>query len=240
MEMKEEADRDIPPPYTLPPSMAESEFNRLESRSSRLQMSHSSRSNSNTSSPKLSQSSPRKSSPSSSPSLSPSPSLSAESQAKNAEDFVRKKSFYKSSPPPAPPPPPPMIRTSSSMKRNSSNGVSIEKELRRSFTGESLASRENGSATGKSKPTFVKFSEEDKEDFVNMLTMVSDEDTETEDDDVVGGDFVRTDSGTSVPTPTDVDRKADEFIAKFREQIRLQRIDSIKRSAGQMKRNSSR
>ena len=262
MEMKEEADRDSPPLYTLPPSMVESEFNRVESRSSRSQMSHSSRSNSNTSSPKLSQSSPRKSSPS----LSPSPSLSAESQAKSAEDFVRKKSFYKSSPPPAPPPPPPMIRTSYSMKQNSSNGVSTEKELRRSFTGESLASRENGSATGKSvrtsrageagaKPTFVVFSEEDKEDFVDTMTMVSDEDTETEDDDIVGGG---TDTGTSpssgggasapTPTPTsagdggpDVDKKADEFIAKFREQIRLQRIDSIKRSAGQMKKkNSSR
>ncbi|GAB2300822.1 hypothetical protein Dimus_034856 [Dionaea muscipula] len=36
----------------------------------------------------------------------------------------------------------------------------------------------------------------------------------------------------------DVDKKADEFIAKFREQIRLQRIDSIKRSTGQQKRES--
>nr|GMD78633.1 MICAL C-terminal-like protein [Ipomoea batatas] len=33
--------------------------------------------------------------------------------------------------------------------------------------------------------------------------------------------------------PPDVDKKADEFIAKFREQIRLQRIESIRRSAGQ-------
>ncbi|CAM8991966.1 unnamed protein product [Rhodiola kirilowii] len=31
----------------------------------------------------------------------------------------------------------------------------------------------------------------------------------------------------------DVDKKADEFIAKFREQIRLQRIESIKRSTYQ-------
>lgn len=31
----------------------------------------------------------------------------------------------------------------------------------------------------------------------------------------------------------EVDKKADEFIAKFREQIRLQRIESIKRSAGE-------
>ncbi|CAK9185016.1 unnamed protein product [Ilex paraguariensis] len=37
----------------------------------------------------------------------------------------------------------------------------------------------------------------------------------------------------------DVDRKADEFIAKFREQIRLQRIESIRRSTGPSKKNLS-
>ena len=39
---------------------------------------------------------------------------------------------------------------------------------------------------------------------------------------------------------SDVDKKADEFIAKFREQIRLQRIESIKRSACKISANSSR
>ncbi|ESQ55756.1 hypothetical protein EUTSA_v10024963mg [Eutrema salsugineum] len=39
---------------------------------------------------------------------------------------------------------------------------------------------------------------------------------------------------------SDVDKKADEFIAKFREQIRLQRIESIKRSANKNSVNSSR
>ncbi|CAH8354381.1 unnamed protein product [Eruca vesicaria subsp. sativa] len=39
---------------------------------------------------------------------------------------------------------------------------------------------------------------------------------------------------------SDVDKKADEFIAKFREQIRLQRIESIKRSAYKISPNSSR
>ncbi|PPD66379.1 hypothetical protein GOBAR_DD36745 [Gossypium barbadense] len=38
---------------------------------------------------------------------------------------------------------------------------------------------------------------------------------------------------------SDVDKKADEFIAKVREQIRLQMIDSIKRWSGQIKRNST-
>lgn len=35
------------------------------------------------------------------------------------------------------------------------------------------------------------------------------------------------------PDGNEVDKKADEFIAKFREQIRLQRIESIKRTSGQ-------
>ncbi|KAL4178630.1 hypothetical protein AMTRI_Chr13g116060 [Amborella trichopoda] len=39
------------------------------------------------------------------------------------------------------------------------------------------------------------------------------------------------------PDSNEVDKKADEFIAKFREQIRLQRIQSIKRSSGQQSKN---
>ncbi|CAH8316706.1 unnamed protein product [Eruca vesicaria subsp. sativa] len=39
---------------------------------------------------------------------------------------------------------------------------------------------------------------------------------------------------------SDVDKKADEFIAKFREQIRLQRIESIKRSTIKISANSSK
>ncbi|XP_011650387.1 uncharacterized protein DDB_G0284459 [Cucumis sativus] len=38
----------------------------------------------------------------------------------------------------------------------------------------------------------------------------------------------------------DVDKKADEFIAKFREQIRLQRIESFKRSSGQIRKNTTK
>nr|POE73529.1 hypothetical protein CFP56_42678 [Quercus suber] len=150
MEMTEEVDS--PPLYTLPPLMDESEFNWLESWSSRSQSSRSSRTNSSTSSAKLSPStslsSPRE--------VSPSPSMSTESQAKNAEDSVKKKSFYKSSPPPPPPPPPPMIPKASLMKLYSSSvneEFSLEKDMRRSFTsvpkdlngsrGEKLMSRVN-------------------------------------------------------------------------------------------------
>ena len=49
-------------------------------------------------------------------SMSFSPSFSLESPAKNAEDSVRKKGFYKSCPPPPPPPPPTMFQKSMFMK----------------------------------------------------------------------------------------------------------------------------
>ncbi|KAI6707384.1 hypothetical protein NL676_010346 [Syzygium grande] len=122
------------------PSMEESETNLLEARSFRPQTSRSSRPNSATPSPKLSPSpslsSPRK--------LSPSPSPSSEPQAKTLEDSVRRRSSHKySSPPvpPPPPPPPPMNFKSWSMKSNSSsssqvNGISYEKDMRRSFSSE--------------------------------------------------------------------------------------------------------
>ena len=80
-----------------------------------------------------------------------------------------------------------------------------------------------------------------------------DDDTETEDQDVEGGRTVaqNNDRGKGPPViggessktdgdeGPDVDKKADEFIAKFIEQIRLQRIESIKRST-RSARNSSR
>ena len=76
-----------------------------------------------------------------------------------------------------------------------------------------------------------------------------DDDDEEEDDGFheageVGGSVDRREeaggacsSGVDEEGP-DVDKKADEFIAKFREQIRLQRIESIKRSTGQFSRSS--
>ncbi|XP_004300369.1 PREDICTED: uncharacterized protein LOC101297935 [Fragaria vesca subsp. vesca] len=312
--------------------MEEAEFNRLDPRGvSRSQSSHSSRSDSVSSSPKLSPStslsSPKK--------LSPAPSLSSEAQAKSVEDGGRKRSFYKSSIPP-PPPPPPMFYKSSSL-RPSSDEVSYEKDLRRSFTseaknlnrsnGEFMMGRVNsgletkhrlshvdgismaksvrttragepGYVNGKVEQSakeveanvvedvtrkrvgfnessfwteklshessipnnpkssaFEEFSEEDeKEDLFDKVVMESDEETESEGDDTEG-DFAPKDIGGSPkPSPRpyqpasgnasdggpDVDKKADEFIAKFREQIRLQRIDSIKKSSAQISKNLSR
>jgi len=211
-------------------------------------------------------------------SLSPAPSFSTESPAKNAEDVVRKKGFYKSCPPPPPPPPPMMFQKSAPMKPRygvSFNVPSLDKELKRSFTNErnmpvgKIVDEEKQSMQrvsfgsdklmGNASVALVSQAAE-KESFLNKVLVESDdddeeEDTESEDEDgggggiigekgggVVGGESSKIDggfSGTSGDEGPDVDKKADEFIAKFREQIRLQRIESIKRSTRNA-RNSSR
>lgn len=104
------------------------------------------------------------------------------------------------------------------------------------------------------KPTFKEAPTQEKEEFIDKVMVETDVDSEIEDeeyDDETGESpiFSNTErssnnkeaSSSSVNDgPPDVDKKADEFIAKFREQIRLQRIESIKRSSAQISRNSSR
>ncbi|OMO59600.1 hypothetical protein CCACVL1_24735 [Corchorus capsularis] len=280
----------------------ESTFNGIETRSFGSQTTRLSRSSSLSSSPKSSPSPPL----SSPKKLSPTRSLSMETQAKTAEDLVRKKSSYRSPlqpPPPPPPPPPPMNRYSSSLKRSSfltdddedlpcnvasepsenrgdpfmgkqreylddypkgksvrtrkedeiGNGVN-GKTVRfdqKSFRNEKL-NRE--SVSFMPKPTFMEFPQEEKQEFVEKLVMeTADEEessSESEDEEVGETSFVssmqrspnneETSPSSGIDGGSDVDKKADEFIAKVREQIRLQRIDSIKRSSGQMKRSSTR
>ncbi|CAJ1943298.1 unnamed protein product [Sphenostylis stenocarpa] len=242
-------------------SKEESEFSKVESRAAKPQTSRSFRANSS----------------------SPVPSFSSESLAKNAEDSVRKKGFYKSCPPPPPPPPPMMFQKSVSMKPRyggSSNEPSFDKELKRSFTvernmpvGKTLdAEKQSIQRTSFRSDKFMGHASvplvsqpAEKQSFLDKVLVDSDDDddeddTESEDEDVVGGGIIvqnddnekgppligressKTDggfSGTSGDEGPDVDKKADEFIAKFREQIRLQRIESIKRSTRNA-RNSSR
>ncbi|OMO52550.1 hypothetical protein COLO4_37105 [Corchorus olitorius] len=104
------------------------------------------------------------------------------------------------------------------------------------------------------KPTFMEFPQEEKQEFVEKLVMeTADEEessSESEDEEMGETSFVssmqrspnneETSPSSGIDGGSDVDKKADEFIAKVREQIRLQRIDSIKRSSGQMKRSSTR
>lgn len=103
-------------------------------------------------------------------------------------------------------------------------------------------SREN--VTIMPKTTFPDNQKEEKKDFLDEVIVETDDESESENDDDGGLDR-NTDNGggNSIAVSDggpDVDKKADEFIAKFREQIRLQRIASIKRSSGQINRNSPR
>ncbi|XVF51797.1 hypothetical protein PTKIN_Ptkin04bG0213200 [Pterospermum kingtungense] len=207
-----------------------SEFNnRLdESRSFSSQTTRLSRSTSMSSSPNLSHSPPL----SSTKMLPPSPSLSMEAQAKSTEDAMRKKGIYRSPAPPPPPPSPPL-----SMIHKPSL---VPKPI--SFRTEKLSCE---SASLMPKPTFREFPREEKQEFVEKLVVETtdddDDDSESEDEEVGDTSFVssieRRSNNEKASTPSsgidggcDVDKKADEFIAKVREQIRLQRIDSIKRN----------
>lgn len=83
--------------------------------------------------------------------------------------------------------------------------------------------------------TLMEHPKEEKKEFMETHKDVEEsEDDEEEDDDELqelasknNGEIGGSDNGP------DVDKKADEFIAKFREQIRLQRIASIRRSTAQ-------
>ncbi|XVE57601.1 hypothetical protein DITRI_Ditri04bG0103400 [Diplodiscus trichospermus] len=99
--------------------------------------------------------------------------------------------------------------------------------------------------------TFMEFPQEYKQEFVEKLVAeTTDDDSESEDEEVGETSCISSierspnneeaSPSSGIDGGSDVDKKADEFIAKVREQIRLQRIDSIKRSSGQMKRNSTR
>ncbi|XP_057975923.1 uncharacterized protein LOC131163344 [Malania oleifera] len=101
------------------------------------------------------------------------------------------------------------------------------------------------------KSNFSEFQDEERNEPILKFIMESDdEETENEDDDNglnsnndengLNSGKEEAASGNVSDGGPDVDKKADEFIAKFREQIRLQRIESIKRSSGQLSRNSPR
>uniref|UniRef100_A0A7N0VJH4 Uncharacterized protein n=1 Tax=Kalanchoe fedtschenkoi TaxID=63787 RepID=A0A7N0VJH4_KALFE len=81
---------------------------------------------------------------------------------------------------------------------------------------------------------------EEKEVSEDIVRVESENGSESEDEDQVSeslnsfrSEEPQSDTHSMADFGPDVDKKADEFIAKFREQIRLQRIESIKRSTYQ-------
>ncbi|CAH9078507.1 unnamed protein product [Cuscuta europaea] len=112
------------------------------------------------------------------------------------------------------PPLPRSIGKSSSMKLSSTEQKS-EEPRRRSYSGREMAGGDGRRRRRRrNQENFVK-KEDEEEEFSGR---------EESEEDENGGVGENSNSG-------DVDKKADEFIAKFREQIRLQRVDSFRRSA---------
>lgn len=305
--------------YSLPPSLEDSEVKKFESRSIMSQSFRSSRPDSACPSPNKPSPPPTPHSPKN---LSPLPSFSSESQAKSAEDVVRRKIYVKSSPPPAPPPPPPPFIRKSPLERSNSSLINgnhfSEEELKRStrsvpndltetemeslsrraYSGPELRPRAQNdvSSMGKSlrtvRPgepvmrsvksresdegfsngnarefdaTFIEkreftdklmheaapnmkrqtFTELSEKEYIENVVVETDDSSDAESEDYseesVGssGNEVHANENAT-DEGRDVDKKADEFIAKFREQIRLQRIESIRRSTEQHARKQPR
>ncbi|KAL0874012.1 hypothetical protein Bca101_023717 [Brassica carinata] len=171
-----------------------------------------------------------------------------------SRESVQKKKFSGGEfhPPPPPPPPPPMdyyksppakLRASSErrksseqkMKRNSpkkvwwSDPIAESKELR--VTREEDTEKNDGRGFLGSKAS--EESEDEERRRREAEVHEDDEHSEIEERNGIEEEGV---CGNN----SDVDKKADEFIAKFREQIRLQRIESIKRSTNRISANSSK
>lgn len=190
----------------------------------------------------------------------PPPMVSKESVGKKAEGSLKKKSFYKFNPPPPPPPPPTMFQKSIYMKKPPRYGYAERISMAKHDKPIASISREIGKEGIMNDANQMEEEDDEEEHGVPEEEKESFLDTETEDeDDDVGegrisvhsenGEGTKTDNeasssslGTVVVSDEgpDVDKKADEFIAKFREQIRLQRIQSIKNSTTRIARNSSR
>ncbi|XP_038971956.1 uncharacterized protein LOC103716329 [Phoenix dactylifera] len=84
-------------------------------------------------------------------------------------------------------------------------------------------------------PPIPKYQAEKENEFIMEKVIVSSDESDADDAASEASDhvLVSNPAAEAAPEANEVDKKADEFIAKFREQIRLQRIESIKRSTGQ-------
>ncbi|XP_008796156.3 uncharacterized protein LOC103711694 [Phoenix dactylifera] len=80
-----------------------------------------------------------------------------------------------------------------------------------------------------------RYQSEVENELMEKKVIISSEDSDSDDDPSESSDkvVVSNSAAEAGPEENEVDKKADEFIAKFREQIRLQRIESIKISSRQ-------
>ncbi|PKA48768.1 hypothetical protein AXF42_Ash018710 [Apostasia shenzhenica] len=145
----------------------------------------------------------------------------------SAEYSLREKSLHGGSPPlvpPPPPPPPPPLGHGSlfSDKREVKKSFKDElKDLSRKgsegFLGSSHLHDEVLSSPKSVRTMIIVSDDSESENEINLSDVEEAENSPAE---------------ARAAEENEVDKKADEFIAKFREQIRLQRIESIKKSSG--------
>ncbi|KAK9716332.1 hypothetical protein RND81_06G225900 [Saponaria officinalis] len=183
------------------------------------------------------------------------PSTRFESQGKSGEDFGRRKSNYKSNLPPPPPPPPPPSKTRKpppppQKNQESRDEGSVGKSVRTVRLNETRPKEVDLPETKTPMPngSFLEYPKETR-DFLEQVLLETDDESESDGEHYRDERVETTKTDETQPenvnedesdVDKNVDKKADEFIAKFREQIRLQRIESIKKSTGQLKRSSVR
>lgn len=173
------------------------------------------------------------------------------------EDSIREKSFHVASPPPPPPPPPSfshgsLLSTRREVKKsfkdelkdlsvkgsegffNDSSLDSSPSRSVRTVRAKEAQSTERTQAPALQRQKYQADTKKKKVEFMEkMIVMSDDSESEKLSDSSDVEDIVNPSAEVrEEEEENEVDKKADEFIAKFREQIRLQRIESIKKSSG--------
>ncbi|KAI0500245.1 hypothetical protein KFK09_018454 [Dendrobium nobile] len=189
---------------------------------------------------------------------SPTPSYYATASSFSSnEHSISDKSFHVAYPPPPPPPPPSfshgsLISTRREVKKsfkdelkdlsikgregflkNSSLDSSPPRSVR-TVRAKEAQSTESAPALQQHKyQTETKKKKKKVEFMEKMIVMSDDSESEKASDSSDVEEAVHSSAEVRAEAEeNEVDKKADEFIAKFREQIRLQRIESIKKSSG--------
>ncbi|KAJ4912437.1 hydroxyproline-rich glycoprotein family protein [Raphanus sativus] len=167
-----------------------------------------------------------------------------------SRESVQKKKFSGGEfhpPPPPPPPPPPMDYYKSpptKLRASSERRKSSEQKMKRNSSKKVWWS----DPIAESKELRVTREDNDGRGFVGSKAAQESDDEEHrrreadvhEDDEHSEIEEKKVEEEGACGNHSDVDKKADEFIAKFREQIRLQRIESIKRSTNKISANFSK
>ncbi|XAR70490.1 hypothetical protein NMG60_11027357 [Bertholletia excelsa] len=227
------------PQFSLPTSMEEPEKNRLDSRSFRPQVSHTSPLRFSPKKPSSEEASRKKIYYESSP--PPAPPLPPPIYARKLPPKELKRSTR------SVPENPGWNDRGAVLRRAGSVADSIIKP--RVEEDQAIFNEKSGKSTKliyESMPIMPEQAsieyEEEEEDVEEELILETEEVSESEGDDVFeeGSDSEDVGSKSVNDGGPDVDKKADEFIAKFREQIRQQRIQSIKRSSEEIVRSSLR